>query len=41
VGLDPHEKVLNLCTYEPDLRVRSRTSTGMPGPLGRVLDPPV
>jgi hypothetical protein len=28
-------------TYGPDLQVRSRTSTGVPGPLGRVSDPPV
>jgi hypothetical protein len=41
VGPDPHEKVSDPCTYELDLRVRSRTSTGVPGPLGRVPDPPV
>jgi hypothetical protein len=40
VGPDPHGKVLDPYIYEPDLRVRSRTSTGMnrtpgmsPGPL--------
>jgi hypothetical protein len=32
VGPDP-------CTYGSDLRVRSRTSTSVPGPLGRVPDP--
>jgi hypothetical protein len=38
-GSGPHGKVPDPCTYEPDLRVRSRTSTGVPGPLGRVPDP--
>jgi hypothetical protein len=28
VGPDPHGKVLHPCIYRPDLRVRSRTSTG-------------
>jgi hypothetical protein len=28
------------CGYGPDLRVRSRTSTGVPGQLGRAPDPP-
>jgi hypothetical protein len=41
VGPDPHRKVLDPRTYEPDLRVRSRTSMGVPGPLERVPDPPV
>jgi hypothetical protein len=40
VGLDPHGKVPNPYMYGPNLWVRSRTSTGVPGPLGRVLDPP-
>jgi hypothetical protein len=39
VGPVPHGKVLDTCAYGPDLRVRSRTSTGVPGPLGRVPDP--
>jgi hypothetical protein len=29
VGPDPHGKVSDPCTYGPDLRVRSRTSTGV------------
>jgi hypothetical protein len=40
VGLDPHGKVSDPFTYKPDLRVRSKTSTGVPGPLGQVLGPP-
>jgi hypothetical protein len=40
VGLDPHGKVSDPCTYKPDLRVRSKTSTGVPGPLGQVPGPP-
>jgi hypothetical protein len=28
VGPDPHRKVSDPCIYRPDLRVRSRTSTG-------------
>jgi hypothetical protein len=39
VGPDPHGKVPDSCAYEPDLQVRSRTSTSVPGPLGRVPDP--
>jgi hypothetical protein len=34
VGLDPHGKVLDPYTYEPDLRVKSGTSTGVPRPPG-------
>jgi hypothetical protein len=33
VGPDPHGEVPDPCTYRPDLRVRTRTSTGVPGPL--------
>jgi hypothetical protein len=40
VGPEPHGEVSDPCTYRPDLRVRSRTSTGVPGPLGRAPDPP-
>jgi hypothetical protein len=32
VGLEPHGKVSDPCTNELDLRVRSRTSTGVLGP---------
>jgi hypothetical protein len=32
VGPDPHREVPDPCTYRPDLRVRSRTSMGVPGP---------
>jgi hypothetical protein len=39
VGPDPHGKVSDFYMYGPDLRVKSRTSTGVPGPLGRVPDP--
>jgi hypothetical protein len=39
VDSDPHGKVPDPCTYGSDLRVRSRTSTGVPGPLGQVPDP--
>jgi hypothetical protein len=41
VGPDPHRKVPDPRTYGPDLRIRSRTSTGVPGPLERVPNPPV
>jgi hypothetical protein len=39
VGLDPHGKVSDACVYGPGLRVRSRTSTSVPGPLGRAPGP--
>jgi hypothetical protein len=39
VGPDHHGKVSDPRTYGPDLRVRSRTSTGVPEPLERVPDP--
>jgi hypothetical protein len=32
VGPDPHGEVPDPCTYRPDLRVRTRISTGVPGP---------
>jgi hypothetical protein len=32
VGPDPHGEVPDPCTYRPDPRARSRTSTGVPGP---------
>jgi hypothetical protein len=41
VGPDPYGKVPDPRTYGPDLWVRSRTSTGVPRPLERVLDLPV
>jgi hypothetical protein len=41
VGPDPHGKVPDPCMYGPDLRVRSRTSTGVNRTPGRVLDPTV
>jgi hypothetical protein len=46
VSLDPHGKVPDPCIYRPDLRVRSRTSTGAnrtprmgPGSLGVGSEP--
>jgi hypothetical protein len=41
VGLNPHGKVLDPCVYGPGLRVRSKTSTSVPGPLGRAPGPPL
>jgi hypothetical protein len=40
VGPDPHGEVPDPCTYRPDLRVRSRISTGVPGHLERAPNPP-
>jgi hypothetical protein len=41
VGLDPHGKVPDPYVYGPDPRLRSRTATSMPGPLGRAPGPPL
>jgi hypothetical protein len=39
VGSNPHGEVPDTYTYGPNLRARSRTFTGVPGPLGRAPDP--
>jgi hypothetical protein len=40
VGPDPHGKVLDPCVYRPDLRARSRTSTGANQTPGMGSEPP-
>jgi hypothetical protein len=41
VGLEPHGKVSDPCVYGHDPRVRSRTATSVPGPVGRAPGPPL
>jgi hypothetical protein len=41
VGLDSHGKVSDPCVSRPDPRVRSRTATSVPRPLGRAPGPPL